>query len=197
MSLDRPSAVKLFAMSNQLAEHGLAEIERTHAIDLGRGHRAAAEADADYYPQIENVIRAEAASMAPHYETLYALEITARRMVVERLEEVDPDWWDNCVPDDARRYATDAQRKELELGVTPRSDNLIDFLTFGHLGEIIKSNWPVFGAVFTNRKAVERVMASLNALRATVAHCAPLQADEVVRLDLAVRDWFRLQEAPQ
>jgi hypothetical protein len=37
-------------------------------------------------------------------------------------------------------------------------------------------------------------MASLNTLRAPIAHCSPLGEDEVVRLQLAVRDWFRLQE---
>ncbi len=48
--------------------------------------------------------------------------------------------------------------------------------------------------MFTSAKAVEKVMASLNMLRGPVAHCTPLAEDEVVRLGLSVRDWFRLME---
>ena len=40
----------------------------------------------------------------------------------------------------------------------------------------------------------EKIIASLNALRAPIAHCSPLADDEVIRLQLTVRDWFRLME---
>lgn len=43
-------------------------------------------------------------------------------------------------------------------------------------------------------KAVERVMGNLSVLRGPIAHCSPLADDEVVRLKLTVRDWFRLME---
>jgi bisphosphoglycerate-dependent phosphoglycerate mutase len=70
----------------------------------------------------------------------------------------------------------------------------VDYTTFGELGELIKTNWDVFGGIFSSVKAVERVMGSLNSLRALIAHCSPLADDEVVRLRLAVKDWFRLME---
>jgi Swt1-like HEPN len=68
------------------------------------------------------------------------------------------------------------------------------FTTFGELGEIIKAHWEIFGSVFSSQKAVERVMGMLNSLRGPIAHCSPLAEDEVVRLQLAVRDWFRLMQ---
>jgi hypothetical protein len=37
-------------------------------------------------------------------------------------------------------------------------------------------------------------MANLNMLRGPIAHCSPLAEDEVLRLQLTVRDWFRLGE---
>ena len=70
----------------------------------------------------------------------------------------------------------------------------IDYTTFGELGEIIKSNWDLFGSIFNSKKAVEKVMANLNALRNPIAHCSLLAEDEVLRLRLSVRDWFRLME---
>jgi hypothetical protein len=187
-------AIKLFGITSQLIEQDLDQVEREHAIDLGRDHRASAEVDQSYYPQIEGAIRAEAAEMAPHYEVFYSLETTIRQLVNEQLLTADEDWWDNRVPEQLRKDAEKRQQREKDTGFTPRSDDPMDFLTFGELGEVIKGNWDVFGAVFSSAKAVERVMANLNTLRGPIAHCSPLAEDEVVRLRLAVRDWFRLGE---
>lgn len=184
--------IKLFAMTSQLIEHDLDRVERVHAVDLRRDHSLTAEVDDAYYPQIESAIRAEAAEMAPHYEVLYSLETTIRRGVSEVLEDIDDDWWNQRVPEGIRKEVAKRQRREAESAVTPRSDDPIDFTTFGELGEIIKGNWDAFGSVFSNQKAVEKVMTSLNTVRGPIAHCSPLAEDEVLRLRLTVRDWFRL-----
>jgi hypothetical protein len=187
-------AIKLFAMTNQLIEHDLDQVEREYAVDLRRDHRPAADVDEAYYPQIESAIRAEAAEMAPHYEVFYSLETTIRRLVKDQLQTAQEDWWDERVPEQIRKDTKKRQQRDVETGFTPRSDDAVDYLTFGELSDIIKANWDVFGAVFSNVKAVERVMANLNTLRGPIAHCSPLAEDEVVRLRLAVRDWFRLGE---
>ena len=186
--------IKLFAITNQLIEHDLDQIEREHGVDLQRGHRPAADVDEAYYPQIESAIRAEAAAMAPHYEVFYSLETTIRRLVRDQLQSTQPGWWIERIPEKIRQDAENRQQREIDTGVTPRSDDPMDFLTFGELNEIIKGNWDVFGALFSSAKAVERVMANLNTLRGPIAHCTPLAEDEVVRLRLTVRDWFRLGE---
>jgi hypothetical protein len=187
-------AVKLFAMANNLIEHDLDRIEREHTVDLRRDHRVTVEVDDAYYPQIESAIRAEAAEMAPHYEVFYSLETTIRQMVRDQLQTAQPDWWDQRVPGQIRKDAEKRQKQELDTGITPRSDDPIDYTNFGELGIVIRANWDVFGALFSSAKAVERVMANLNTLRGPIAHCSPLAEDEVVRLRLAVRDWFRLGE---
>jgi len=76
--------------------------------------------------------------------------------------------------------------------MTRRSDDQIDYTTFGELSVIITSNWDLFGTIFTSRRAVEKVMSSLNLLRGPIAHCCPISEDEVLRLRLAVKDWFRI-----
>lgn len=187
-------AIKLFAITSQLIEHDLDQVEREHAVDLRRDHGPIADVDESYYPQIESAIRSEAARMAPHYEVFYSLETTIRRMVEGQLLDADEDWWVARVPEKIRNDAEDRRQREVDAGVTPRSDDPLDFLTFGELGQVIRNNWDVFGAIFNSAKAVERVMANLNMLRGPIAHCSPLAEDEVVRLRLAVRDWFRLGE---
>jgi hypothetical protein len=189
-------AIKLFGITNQLIEHDLDRIEREHGIDLGRGHLGLAETDEAYYPQIESAIRAEAAQMAPHYEVFYSLERTIRALVVDTLDEEEGStWWESGrIPAQIKKDAEDRQKAEIDKAVTPRSDIPIDYTNFGELGEVIKSNWDLFGQTFTSVKAVERVTANLNTLRGPIAHCSPLAEDEIVRLRLSVRDWFRLME---
>ena len=75
-----------------------------------------------------------------------------------------------------------------------RSDREMDYTDFGELGEIIKANWNAFAGIFTNTNinGVQRVIKKLNLARGPMAHCGPLSEDEVVRLKLTVRDWYKL-----
>lgn len=196
MSVVLADKLKQFLMTNQLLEYDLDQLEKRFGVNLGRGHIKTTEADRDYYPQIEQRIRNEAAAMAPHYEIFYSLEKSVRELISETLYDSEKEnWWDSArIDQNLRNSANDRRNKEKDSGVTPRSSEGIDFCTFGELGEIIKKNWDLFGSIFTSPKAVEKVMASLNTLRGPVAHCSPLADDEVVRLQLTVRDWFRLME---
>jgi hypothetical protein len=188
--------LKLFAMTSRMLEHDLDRIEEEYSIDLKRGYDASLPGDEAYYPQIEQAIRAEAASMAPSYEVFYSLETTIRNLVADSLEAAEGDaWWDSGrIHQHIRTEANKRRQKEIDTGMTPRSAEPLDFVNFGELGEIIKQNWDVFGSTFSSVKAVERVMANLNTLRGPIAHCSPLAEDEVLRLRLSVRDWFRLME---
>jgi hypothetical protein len=189
-------AIKLFGMTNQLLEYDLDRIEREHSIDLERGHMSRLVPDEDYYPQIEREIRAEAAAMAPHYEVFYSLETTIRTLVAESLKaEEGEQWWDSArIPGQIRTAAERLRQREIDTGMTPRSDEMLDFTTFGELSQIIEANWDLFGASLSSVQAVKRVMANLKTLRGPIAHCSPLAEDEIVRLRLSVRDWFRLME---
>jgi len=189
--------LKVFLMTVQLMEEDLDAVEKELALDLGRARDAAANEAAEYYPQIEHAFRAEAKNMAPHYEVFYSLERTIRALVRDSLADADgPAWWDNAARVTPKIKADCEARlqKEQDSGVTVRSEDPLDFSTFGELGQIITGNWDVFGSLFKSDKAVARIMANLNTLRGPIAHCTPLAEDEVVRLRLSVRDWFRQME---
>ncbi|MEU8126721.1 Swt1 family HEPN domain-containing protein [Micromonospora sp. NPDC049049] len=195
--MNSTEALKVFALTAQLIEHELDQVEIDLGVDLGRGQVAAVtESDHDYYPQIEQAIRAEAAAMAPHYEMFYSLEKTIRSLVGQTFEAADGEsWWQGGrVPPKVKNDCENRRQREIDTGYTPRSDEELDFATFGELSEIIKGNWDIFGSLFKSAKALERVMANLNTLRGPIAHCSPLAEDEIVRLRLTVRDWFRLME---
>ncbi len=130
--------------------------------------------------------------MSAHYRVFYCLENSIRSLVIDVLfEKHGEQWWDAKVPDSVKTHVAVTRKKEKEFGVSVRSQEAIDYTTFGELSEIIKSNWTDFNEIFQDVKALERVTATLNVLRGPIAHCKPLAEDEVVRLHLSIRDWFR------
>jgi hypothetical protein len=188
-------AIRLFGLNNLSVE---AEIRRIESkLDVDFGHRRTVERSTDnaYYPQFKERLREEASEMAANYAIFYCLENSIRELIDQRLEEEHgADWWDKVVPEVVRKNADSNRKKEIAAGVTPRSSELIDYSNFGELGEIIKANWAIFGDMFKDIRALEQVLGRLNTLRAPIAHCKALADDEVVRLHLSLRDWFRLME---
>ena len=188
--------VKLFGISNQLLELSLSKVETDLQVDLKRNLSRLDDKDSIYYPQFDQSIRTEAAEMAEHYEIFYCLEKTIRKLIVDSLEVAEPKmWWNQQrIPQVIFLDVQKRMQREKDSGITLRSDEPIDYTNFGELGEIIKNNWAVFGSIFDSPKAVERVLSNLNLLRNSIAHCSPLAEDEIVRLRLSVKDWFRLME---
>ncbi|MEX1148219.1 MAG: Swt1 family HEPN domain-containing protein [Sphingomonadales bacterium] len=149
--------------------------------------------------QFSSEVRGNATLMAEHYKLFYMLENEIRRLIDDTLTEEHggPDWWERFAPTTAKEEYRATVQREREAGFTPRSDNPLDYVTFGQLGEIIRTNWTLFGGILSNQKALGRVMYSLNNLRGPIAHCGVLAEDEVDRLKLTVKDWFRLLEGPK
>lgn len=195
-ALDADKRLKLFLASNQITELNLDKIEKNFGIDLKRGVCHADEKDSKYYPQFDQSVRMQAGEMAQYYEIFYCLERTARKIISDALESVEPNgWWNNQrIPQNIYSEVERRMLRERDSGMTIRSEDPLDFTTFGELAEIIKANWSVFGSIFNSVRAVEKVMNSLNALRGPIAHCTVLAEDEALRLRLSVRDWFRLME---
>lgn len=184
--------IRLFALNNLAIESAIQRVERSHDLDLGHRPPIEEKIDETYYPQFEEKIRREAADMSAHYRVFYCLENSIRSLIAEVLfDKHGEDWWNTKVPDNVKNHVSTTRKKEIESGVSIRSQDPIDYTTFGELGEIIKSNWTDFSDIFQDIKALEKVIATLNVLRGPVAHCKPLAEDEVVRLHLSVRDWFR------
>ena|SRR5882762_1903300 len=188
-----PDALKAFVFSAQMAHADLTRLETELGIPLGHGALESSDTDEAYYPQFDEDVRREAAEMSRHYEVFYCLEKSIRRLIDETIREAAKGpWWDSGrVPKTIHEDVAQRMQKEADAAVTVRSPDAIDYTTFGELGEIIKSNWDLFGGIFNSQRAVERVMANLNTLRAPIAHCSRLAEDEILRLQLSMRDWFR------
>lgn len=191
-ALDR---IKLYGMSLQLAERELDGLENELKLDLQRGNGRSKDKDEDFYPQFEEAVRREATTMAQHYEIFYCLEKSIRSLICSKLKAAHgASWWNTKVPQNVRDYAEKNVQREVEAGISQRSEEPIDYTTFGELGEIVRANWNDFSDTFNSDKAFTKIMGNLNLLRGPIAHCTPFAADEVARLRLTLRDWFRLME---
>ena len=186
--------IRSFGMSGYLITEELRKIEKQFDIELGHVSKSEATSAVAFYPQFEQALRAEAAQMSQHYEVFYCLEQAIRKLIGETMQDgAGSNWWNSGrVPGDIRTAAEALVQKERDNGISQRSDDLLDYTTFGQLSGIITSNWDLFEPTITSKRAVERVMANLNLLRGPIAHCCPIAADEISRLRLAVKDWFRM-----
>jgi len=186
--------IKLFVLANSLTENSLDKVEQQYEIDLKRQEKQPIK-EPEYYAQFDSVFRNEAKEMSKHYEVFYCLEKSIRSLIVQLMKEkYSDDWWDTKVKDEIRRNVEQNIKREIESGFTERSELKIDYTTFGELSVIVQDNWDAFTNLFRNPKAFSKIMTSLNQLRGPIAHCCPLAEDEVVRLHLAVKDWFRLMD---
>lgn len=151
----------------------------------------------DYIKQFDLDNRINVEKMAQYYSLFYMIENDIRSLISETLLETrGPDWWESSVPQAVKEEASKNKKREFEAGVTLRSTNDIDYITFGQLGEIIKSNWDAFAGMLSNQSALNRVIYSLNMSRGAIAHCGLLADDEIDRLKLNVKDWFRVLAGP-
>jgi hypothetical protein len=135
--------------------------------------------------------------MSEFYKLFYALENDIRDLIESTLaDSKGQDWWDTAVPQMVRENVKKNYDREASEGLPPRSDRLIDYTTFGELGEIVKENWDFFSGMFSNatRNRVLRVINRLNIVRGPIAHCNFLPEEEAIRLKLAIRDWYKLME---
>ena len=138
-------------------------------------------------------LKLDANSMSQHYEIVYCLERTMRNIVSEVMAlKYGSDWWNNRVNLEIKKKVTSNKKLESNTGHTKLSGNEIDYTTFGDLRQIIDANWDDFLHKFDSRHAFNRIMYTLNQLRGPIAHSNYLSEDEVTRLDLTVKDWFRL-----
>jgi hypothetical protein len=148
--------------------------------------------------QFSSAVRINAIRMAEYYKLFYMLENDIRKLIDDTLvESYGNAWWQDHAPQSAKDECLKTQQREQEAGFSSRSESELDYISFGQLGEIIRSHWTLFGGILSNPKALGRVMYPLNNLRGPIAHCGLLAEDEIDRLRLTVKDWFRLLEGPK
>ena len=144
--------IELFILKNAVVTQSLRAVFVNQRIGSGRG-ALEAQADslvADYLRQVDFETLADADRMSEFYKLFYALENDMRDLIESTMaDSKGGQWWINAVPQVVRENAQKNYDREAAEGLPPRSDRLIDYTTFGELGEIVKENWDVFSGMFS------------------------------------------------
>lgn len=187
--------IRAFGMTGLQIISDLEAIEKAADIDLGILPKHANSRKVTEYEQFESELRQQAAQMSEFYEIFFCLENSMRKLVKGIMIEAEgADWWESQRVDEnrVRNPAKGRHKKEVDSGISPRSDALLDYTTFGELSQLITDNWDIFDTVFSSKSAVSKITNQLNLLRGPIAHCNPTDELEQDRLNLAVRSWFKL-----
>jgi len=138
-------------------------------------------------------IRNEALQMSRLYAQLNCFENSIRELVKERLiEEFDVDWWEKGVVKKVKDFAKkrfDSEQKNSWL--EGQKSELIQFVEFGHLADIILNKWDLFSDLIPTQHWLKQRLDELEKSRNYIAHNRLLLPSEFKRIELYIRDWNR------
>lgn len=136
--------------------------------------------------------RNAALEMARLYAVLYCFENEIRDFIRETLaENVGADWIEHISPkirahaESRRKAALDDSWLEGEKG------DLLGFLEFGHLAQIIMNDWEYF-PVIPSQHWLKQRMDEIERVRHFIAHNRMLLPSEFQRLYMYIADWNRV-----
>jgi hypothetical protein len=185
-------ALKIFGMQNFMLEAELARIERD-GVEIGHSQTIKKDDVVDT-ELFEADIIVQAKKMADFYVLYYSLENTIRRLISGRLQEqYAANWWEDKVPNGVKNSVADKQKKEKDTSMSIRSEEPFSYTNFGELIDILNSNWSEFSDTIRSQRAMQQVLTQFNLIRNVIAHSNELSEDEIVRLKLLIKDWFRIQ----
>jgi len=142
-----------------------------------------------------NKIKEDASEMSNYYGLLYCLEVSLRKLVNTTMTKAHGEnWWTETINEDIRRNVSRKIRIEHSRIYSKKTVHPIAYTTFRELRLIIEHNWHLFSTHLKNKRDFINVTEILNVIRNNVAHSVMLPKDEKLRLELALRDWFRLMK---
>lgn len=180
------------AFKNLMLETDLIELEES-GIDIQHIDTISQKdiVDTDLF---EHDILASARKMARFYVYYYAFENSIRSFISGRLEENHGiNWWDLKAPQGVKDSVKKNQNSELDTTMAIRSDDPLYYTNFGELIDIINANWEDFSDTIRSRKAMQSVISQFGKIRNVIAHSCELEEDDIFRLKLLIKDWFRIQ----
>jgi hypothetical protein len=138
-------------------------------------------------------LRGEAMRMARVYSLLYCFENSVRALITERLRERHGDqWWTQKCPQKVQEFAAGRQKDAQENSwLEGYSKDLLGFVQFGHLADIIIANWDDFSDLVPSQHWLKQRLDELERARNFIAHHSLLPA-EFQRIEMYVNDWNRM-----
>jgi hypothetical protein len=139
-------------------------------------------------------LRNEALTMTRIYTLLYCFENSVRELIKERLsEKKGADWWTNNVPKTVQNFAESRKKTaEKDSWLEGQKKDLMQFLEFGHLSDIIINNWDDFSDLIPSQHWLKQRMDELEKTRNFIAHHRLLLPSEFSRIEMYIKDWNKV-----
>ena len=128
--------------------------------------------------------------MARLYAVIHCFENEVRTFIREAMEEKDGAEWLDKLPPKIKEHAEgrrDAALKDSWL--EGEKTDLLGFLEFGHLAQIIINKWEHFQDIIPSQHWLKQRMDELEKVRHFIAHNRMLLPSEFQRVYMYVADW--------
>jgi hypothetical protein len=136
--------------------------------------------------------RNQALEMARLYAVLYCFENEIREFVRDTLREKIGEDWIEKIPAKIREFAESRCATALkDSWLEGEKSDLLGFVEFGHLAQIIIDKWEYFGVIPTQHWLKQR-MDEMEKVRNFIAHNRMLLPSEFQRLYMYIADWNRV-----
>lgn len=137
--------------------------------------------------------RNDALEMARLFAVLFCFENEIRDFIREALLEKDgPDWMDK-LPAKIKEFAESRRETALkDSWLEGEKADLLGFVDFGHLAQIIVAKWDFFKDVIPTQHWLKQRMDELEKCRNFIAHNRMLLPSEFQRIYMYVADWNRV-----
>jgi hypothetical protein len=128
--------------------------------------------------------------MARLYAVLHCFENEVREFIRETLREKEGADWLEKLPTKTKEHAE--SRRDVALKdswLEGEKTDLLGFLEFGHLAQIIVSKWDHFQDIIPSQHWLKQRMDELEKVRHFIAHNRMLLPSEFQRVYMYVADW--------
>lgn len=184
------SSLSDFMFRGLLTTHAIRDMQATGQLREPLGE-AQSQADIDLLAPVSDAVRSGSLFMQRSYRLLFILENLVREFVREVLEEIDKDeWFEKRASRDMKKKVEDRKATESRNNWhTGRNAHPIYYLDFGDLALLIQSHWEAFKGLLPNQSWAVSRLNDAERSRNVIAHTNLLSDEEVVRLEMHVRDW--------
>ena len=145
-----------------------------------------AEALAPFPVQLRN----KSLEMARLYSVLFAFENHIREFIRETLSEIEGSDWIDKLPPKIKQHAENRQQAAFnDSWLEGEKTDLLGFLEFGHLAQIIINKWDHFESIVPSQHWLKQRMDELEKSRNFIAHNRMLLPSEFQRMYMYIADW--------
>lgn len=138
-------------------------------------------------------VRNNALEMARLYAVLFAFESHVREFIRETLSENEGVDWIEKLPNKIKQHADSRQQAaHKDSWLEGEKTDLLGFLDFGHLAQVILNKWEHFESLIPSQHWLKQRMDELEKSRNFIAHNRMLLPSEFQRMYMYIADWNRV-----